>query len=145
MDRPPKKKLLSTPIQINTPEVKPETTITDLSELDPSSPVFTNKDSLKTDNEKLLDFQEIEALPTREYSRISMRVLKQTKEKLASIKSETNVPVEVIVDVMVGVWDDFPNRLKEKIVKLARGERNKRLIEGQEKSMQTALKRLKQL
>ena len=152
MTQPPKK-LSSTPIRINTPAIKSEHEKQDFIQQDLIEENFNgNKANGETNSladlkesslEQEVTAQEELLRSRRKYDRVSMRLLEETKKKLIALKTETSIPYEVIVDVMVRHWDELSERTKSKIIKLAQAERHTRLIEGQQKSMQTTMARLK--
>jgi len=162
MNTPPKK-LSSSPIVINTPNLKPEIKKTDNQKLDKKNPEndSTSNGILSVDSntsvqneveksrndvtrqDNAIEVQGTEKFVPRKYDRVSMRILAETKKKLIELKTETSIPYEVIVDVMIRNWDALGDRAKSKILKLAQAERNHRLIEGKHKSIKTSLDRLK--
>ena len=72
-----------------------------------------------------------------EYKKISMRLSTNAASKLREFRTETGIPYEILVDVLVRNWENLPNRTKNAYLNEAKGIRSKRLIAGQQKTMAT--------
>jgi len=155
----PIKKLSAAPIRINTPDIKPE-----VSKSNPTAETrkqdfrkqdFINQESGKQDlNSTNNDEQSIPTAATtleaqleigklREYDRISMRILAETKKKLINLKNETGVPYEILVEVMIKNWEQLSDENKANIIKQSQSERNIRLLEGKQKSMRRTMEQIR--
>ncbi len=141
MNQPPKK-LSSSPIVINTPQLKTESRKQDCGKVDSNYSYENLQENNHRQGSELIE-EELRLLSPREYERISIRILKETKTKLLELKLETGIPYEILIEVLVGQWDELSNRTQKKIVRLGQIERNQRLAEGQQKSMKRAMERLK--
>ncbi len=155
----PIKKLSAAPIRINTPNIKPE-----VSKSNPTAESrkqdFSNIESGKQDldsnstndgdrslstaaNTTAILESQIEIGKPRDYDRISMRILAETKKKLINLKNETGVPYEILVEVMIKNWEQLSEENKANIIKQSQSERNIRLLEGKQKSMRRTMEQIR--
>ena len=160
----PIKKLSAAPIRINTPEIKPSVSKSNPPEesrkQDFRKQDFINQESGKQDLNSNSTNNDEQSIPTaanaaatleaqleigkpREYDRISMRILAETKKKLINLKNETGVPYEILVEVMIKNWEQLSDENKANIIKQSQSERNIRLLEGKQKSMRRTMEQIK--
>jgi hypothetical protein len=78
------------------------------------------------------------------YKKVAMRLSVNSFRCLQSIRTETGLPYEVMVDVMIRNWEGLPTQIKHEHIAEAREIRLQRLIEGQDKAMKTVRKKLRQ-
>ena len=140
-----KKKLPTGPINIAAPRtpqtrLKQETSISDDIKKVSSKPETRKQESsyLVSDLEEG-DGRELD------YKKVAMRLSAISVQKLRSLKSDTGLPYEVIVDTLIKQWDDLEPEFKQLILSSAKEERVRRLVAGQEKATQTTMKRLQNL
>ena len=100
----------------------------------------SNLDSINletTSQESSLQDSGIQDFTKIEYKKISMRLSTNAASKLREFRTETGIPYEILVDVLVRNWENLPNRTKNAYLNEAKGIRSKRLIAGQQKTMAT--------
>jgi hypothetical protein len=81
-------------------------------------------------------------IKTNEYKKVSMKLSADAFDKLQQFRVATKVPYEILVDILIRNFDGLPERTKNLYLKQAKEIRTQRLIEGQEKTMQTIRARL---
>lgn len=77
-----------------------------------------------------------------EYKKVAMRLSKEAVNKLRELRTTTELPYEVLVDVMIRNWDNLPALIQKHYLSEARRSRVQRLIAGQDKAMKTVRNKL---
>lgn len=77
-----------------------------------------------------------------EYKKVAMRLSVEAVNRLRDLRTVTNLPYEVLVDVMIRNWDNLPAKIQKQYLFEAKQARIQRLIAGQDKAMTTVRKRL---
>jgi hypothetical protein len=72
-----------------------------------------------------------------------MRLSAEAVNRLRELRTVTELPYEVLVDVMIRNWDTLPAKIQRQYLSEAKQSRIQRLIAGQDKAMTTVRKRLK--
>jgi hypothetical protein len=99
---------------------------------------YTKQESIKQEyNRQEYDIQEIE------YKKVAMRLSAEAVNRLRELRTVTELPYEVLVDVMIRNWDTLPAKIQKQYLSEAKQSRIQRLIAGQDKAMTTVRKRLK--
>jgi hypothetical protein len=156
----PKKKLPTGPIKITSPFAA------DLDQEDVLIPESSQQDSLgqdtKSDDLKIAELLENKDLESSlqkqdsrkpesrkqdsgfadEYQKVSMRLSAVAVDQLRSLRVETGIPYEILVDVMIRSWQTLPERMKHRHLSEAKQQRGQRLVAGQDKAMKTVKRRL---
>lgn len=101
-------------------------------EVEQQSP-YTKQESIKQE----YNIQEIE------YKKVAMRLSAEAVNRLRELRTVTELPYEVLVDVMIRNWDTLPAKIQKQYLSEAKQSRIQRLIAGQDKAMTTVRKRLK--
>lgn len=114
--------MLSSEIQ----ETEPSETIKSNSSKQKSSKI----DSSKTDSGKI------------EYKKVGLRLSVEAYQVLSDLRNETGIPSEIFLDVMLKNWENLPQRTQSAYIKEAKHERQRRLLAGQQKAMETIQQRL---
>lgn len=117
---------------------KPETAMKESST--EYNPTPASLESIKPESSKLESIKPDSSL--REYKKVAMRLSVEAVESLRQFRSETGIPYEILVDVMVKNWEDLPQRTQSAYLKQAQLARNERLLAGQEKAIKTMRKKL---
>lgn len=78
-----------------------------------------------------------------EYKKVAMRLSAEAVNRLRELRTVTELPYEVLVDVMIRNWDTLPAKIQKQYLSEAKQSRIQRLIAGQDKAMTTVRKRLK--
>lgn len=94
---------------------------------------YAKQESIKQE----YDIQEIE------YKKVAMRLSAEAVNRLRELRTVTELPYEVLVDVMIRNWDTLPAKIQKQYLSEAKQSRIQRLIAGQDKAMTTVRKRLK--
>lgn len=82
-------------------------------------------------------------IPEIEYKKVAMRLSAEAVNRLRELRTVTELPYEVLVDVMIRNWDTLPAKIQKQYLFEAKQSRIQRLIAGQDKAMTTVRKRLK--
>lgn len=77
-----------------------------------------------------------------EYKKVAMRLSAEAVNRLRELRTVTELPYEVLVDVMIRNWDNLPAKIQKQYLSEAKQVRIQRLIAGQDKAMTTVRKRL---
>ncbi len=91
-------------------------------------------------------FQESEkqesGIESIEYKKVAMRLSAEAVNKLRELRTTTELPYEILVDVMIRNWDNLPAKIQKHYLSEARRSRVQRLIAGQDKAMKTIRSKL---
>ena len=82
-------------------------------------------------------------IPEIEYKKVAMRLSAEAVNRLRELRTVTELPYEVLVDVMIRNWDTLPTKIQKQYLSEAKQSRIQRLIAGQDKAMTTVRRRLK--
>ena len=84
----------------------------------------------------------LEAIEADNYRKVAMRLSPEAAEQLRSLRLNTGIPYEIIVDVLIRHFEEFPKNLQQDFLEEAKEIRLRRLIVGQNKALNTTRQRL---
>lgn len=79
----------------------------------------------------------------RELEKKSLNLSAEAVSQLQQIKLGTKIPNDVMVDAVFRNWGKLPTRTQEMLLKAAREERDRRILQGQEKGLKTMQEKMK--
>ncbi|MEL7039471.1 MAG: hypothetical protein AAFO04_28245 [Cyanobacteria bacterium J06592_8] len=128
-----------------TETVKPDSSLQDSSKPDSSlKPESNQPETTKQDFSFPESSQPESSLTETEYKKVAMRLSLQAADHLRQFRSDTGIPYEILVDVMVRNWSKLPERTRSAYLKQAQQLRSQRLLAGQEKTMKTLQQKYQQ-
>jgi hypothetical protein len=147
-----KKKLPTGPIRMEIPTSKTsetreaETTIPESGLLENTKQDYEKQDFIPEPEALQTDLQESQVMASltdikqdsgkQDYKKVAMRLSADSLERLRQLRVETELPYEILVDVMIRNWDKLPQRTQSAYLKEAKTIRGERLIAGQIKTLQ---------
>ena len=84
----------------------------------------------------------LEAIEADNYRKVAMRLSPVAAEQLRSLRLNTGIPYEIIVDVLIRHFEELPTNIQQDFLEEAKEIRLRRLIVGQNKALNTTRQRL---
>jgi hypothetical protein len=84
----------------------------------------------------------LEAIEADNYRKVAMRLSPEAAEQLRSLRLNTGIPYEIIVDVLIRHFEGLPKSIQQDFLEEAKEIRLRRLIVGQNKALNTTRQRL---
>lgn len=84
----------------------------------------------------------LEAIEADNYRKVAMRLSPEAAEQLRSLRLNTGIPYEIIVDVLIRHFEELPKNIQQDFLEEAKEIRLRRLIVGQNKALNTTRQRL---
>jgi len=84
----------------------------------------------------------LESIEADNYRKVAMRLSPDAAEQLKSLRLNTGIPYEIIVDVLIRRFEELPENIRQTCLEEAKEIRLRRLVAGQNKALNTTRQRL---